>query len=120
MARAANSFARPIRSISCDVLIARASFSNGVASTTSPATFLKESKKICVGVVGSPTMRSADCVPIFSSIPIFFVVALEQAEIFRPRIALCLRKLRFEDDQCGFAFARENQSVIALHAPIIR
>ncbi len=51
---------------------------------------------------------------------IFFVVTLEQAEIFRPTITLRLRKLRFEGDQCRLAFTRENQSVIALHAPIIR
>ena len=65
MASAASSLARRMRSISCSVLIARASTRSGVASSAGP----KDSKKACVKVVGSPTMRSEAWVPSESSSP---------------------------------------------------
>ncbi len=54
-----------IRSISWEVLIARASASSGDASATVP----KAWKKSWVKTVGSPTIKSAVCVPCESSSP---------------------------------------------------
>ena len=47
------------------------------------------------------------------------VVALEQADVLGPGIALSVGELRLERDQRGLAFARENGDVVALHAPVI-
>ena len=66
IAAAQISFARRMRSISCGVLIARAAFSTGIASSA----LGQASNQPFVNVVGSPTMRSAACVPIVSSSPI--------------------------------------------------
>ena len=65
IAAAAISFARRMRSISCPVLSARAAARSGVASATSPNAV----NHSAVNVVGSPTMRSAACVPSDSSSP---------------------------------------------------
>ncbi len=67
IAAAAMSFARRMRSISCSVFRARASTRSGVASSTSPNAV----NHSAVNVVGSPTMRSAACVPSESSSPTF-------------------------------------------------
>ena len=65
IAPAAISFASLIRSSSCSVLIARAAASSGVASAASG----NASNQALGNVVGSPTIRSAACVPRLSSIP---------------------------------------------------
>ena len=65
IAAAAMSFASRIRSSSCPVLIARASVRSGVASSASG----KASNHAFGYVVGSPTIRSAACVPSESSMP---------------------------------------------------
>ena len=65
IAPAAISFASRIRSTSCSVLIARAVASSGVASAASG----NASNQAFGNVVGSPTIRSAACVPRLSSIP---------------------------------------------------
>ena len=65
IAAAAMSFARRMRSISCSVLSARALARSGVASRPRRT----PSNQSRVNVVGSPTMRSAACVPRESSSP---------------------------------------------------
>ena len=65
IAAAAMSFASRIRSISCGVFSIRASLSSGVASCACG----NASNHAFGKVVGSPTMRSAACVPSESSIP---------------------------------------------------
>ena len=65
IAAAAISLAIRMRAISCSVLIARAWARSGAASRASG----KASNQAFVNVVGSPTIRSAACVPRLSSRP---------------------------------------------------
>ena len=110
-----------------------------------PATGLNASNQGCVQVVGSPTMRSALCVPCDSSNPtlpvrsrsfstlkrhikrtkcrwprIAIVIALEKPDVLCPRGAARILFLRLDGDQRRLAFAREDRDVVALHAPVVR
>ena len=49
-----------------------------------------------------------------------FVVAAEEANVFRPGHACRVLLRRFEADQYGLALAREDDCVVALHAPEVR
>ena len=47
------------------------------------------------------------------------VVALEQPNVLRPGGAARVVFLRLDGDERGFAFAREDRDVVALHAPVV-
>ena len=48
------------------------------------------------------------------------MIALEEANVLRPRCSTRVFFLRLESDQSRLPFARKDRDVVALHAPVIR
>ena len=138
IAAAAISFASRMRSISCSVLSARAS-RGAVSRPRRSPNAVNQSR---VNVVGSPTIRSAACVPSESSRPtravlarglaseleharrrrprVDLVVALEEADVARPGHPRRVLLRRLEADEHRLALAREDARVVPLHPPEVR